>query len=355
MQKSILAIALGGLMASGTAFAGNVTLSGQVDLSLDAVDIDGLGDDINMNSNQSEIALSGSEDLGNGLEAIFKLAFEVDPTGSSTGTGSTQPIPTGSGANSGSLGGRDQYVGLKGGFGTLKFGAASTAYKATGAKIDPMYRSALQGRTGGLQSGLHAGKGDDGQGRMTDAVHYASPSFAGFMVMANYSFDADNTAVNGAPVNDDNAYSLGLHYNNAGLFAYIDYITSDAGSDDYAYKVGGSYDFGSFAIYGQYEVDEGLISTMDFFGTAGATGKDIWHLGGSFEIAGITLYGAYGQGDESDINGVGNNDDYDAWTLAAKYGVSARTSVYAGFNQISFDAAGAGEIDQFSVGIRHKF
>lgn len=334
MQKRILAIALGSIMAASSVQASNVTLSGRLSLALDAVDADGGSDEINMNSHQSEIAVSGSEDLGNGLSAIFNAAFEFDPTDS---TGFT---------------GRDQWAGLKGGFGSVKFGTASTSYKATGAKLDPLYFTGLQGRANGLQSNLHFGKGDKGQGRMTNAIHYASPSVAGFMVMGNYSFD--NSEADGV---DDDAYSLGLHYNNAGLFAFVDYVTSDTGGDDDAVKVGASYDLGSFKVYGQYENDGGLITQSEnsLLGTANfnGDGRDIWHLAGSFEVGGITLYGGYGQGDESTIGGVDQGDEYDTWTLAAIYGMSKRTNVYVGFNQQDFD--NLGEADQFSVGMRHSF
>ncbi|MDH3871194.1 MAG: hypothetical protein OEU44_03165, partial [Gammaproteobacteria bacterium] len=65
----------------------------------------------------------------------------------------------------------------------------------------------------------------------------------------------------------------------------------------------------------------------------------------------------------------GGEDEYTAWTLAAMYGMSKRTNVYVGFTQADCDAAAGdafsacevddvnadGEVDQFSVGLKHKF
>src|SRR5690606_29937181 len=152
MDKKILSAAIAGALAGSMAFAANadVTLYGQVDLSLDARDIDGASDDINMNSNQSAIGVKGSQELCSGLKAIFMLEYEVDVSGGDTST-------TG-------VTGRDQWIGLQGNFGKLRAGTASTTYKAHSASIDPFYRTSLQARNHGLQSRLHSQAGANGEG-----------------------------------------------------------------------------------------------------------------------------------------------------------------------------------------------
>ncbi|MFN2309281.1 MAG: porin, partial [Gammaproteobacteria bacterium] len=179
MDKKILSTAIAGVLAGSLAFAANadVTLYGQVDVSIDATDQDGGSDDVNMNSNQSAIGVKGSEDLGNGLSAIFLLEYQVDPSGTAT--------------SAGGFTGRDQYIGMKGGFGQVAFGTASTSYKSHGAMIDPLYRTSLQGRARGLQSFAHSGDGEDGEGRMTNQIRYDSPDYSGFSLTANYNFDSN--------------------------------------------------------------------------------------------------------------------------------------------------------------------
>ena len=348
MDKKILAAAIAGVLAGSMAFAANadVTLYGQIDLSIDSMDVDGGEDDINMNSNQSAVGVKGSEDLGNGLKAIFQLEWEVDPSKrQNDGSNMTD---------------RDQWVGLQGSFGKVRFGTMSTTYKASGAMIDPMYRTSFQGRAWGLQSGLHSGAGDDGQGRMTNAIAYDTPDFNGLSGAVTYSFDDDckisNTAAatTTACTADDDAYSFGARYKNGPALVFADYITSDRGGADDAWKVGGKYSFGAATVYGQYESDGGLIANgVPGDQTAAENeGADIWHLAASYTMGNAMIYAGYGQGDDDDAAG---NSEYDVWTLAGMYNFSKRTMAYAGFQQLSEDCTGCGETDHFGIGMRHKF
>lgn len=349
MDKKILSTAIAGVLAGSMAFAANadVTLYGFVDLSLDSVDMDdpgvgANGDDINMNSNQSAIGVKGSEDLGNGLKAIFLLEYQIDPTGSDT-------------AASG-FSGRDQWLGLQGGFGKVRFGTMSTTYKASGAMIDPFYRTSFQGRVAGLQSALHLGDGGDGEGRATNAIGYDTPDFNGLSGALTYSFDEEcavGTLAAGCP--DDDSYSLGARYKNGPALVFADYVTSDQGGADDAWKVGGSYSFGDAAVYGQFESDGGLIANGVPGDSSAAEneGADVWHLAASYTMGNAMLYAGYGQGDDDDDTA--ENTEYDVWTLAGIYNFSKRTMTYAGFTQISEDCTGCGETDHFGVGMRHKF
>ena len=357
MDKKILSAAVAGIIAGSMAFAANadVTVYGQIDVSIDAVDIDGAGDDINMNGNTNALGVKGSEDLGNGLKAIFQMEFQTDVTGNATDAGSVNT-------------GRDQWIGLEGGFGKVRLGTASTTYKASGAKVDPIYRTSLQGRDNGLQSRLHSQDGDSAEGRMTNGVFYSTPSFSGFTVSAEYSFDDTCSPTSAPGCVDDDAYGLGAQYKNGGLFASVAYITSDHGGDDDATQINGSYNFGDFAIFGQYEIDGGLIGGSLTAANNAVDGADMWHLGGSFTLGNAMIYAAYGQADDS--SSAATNTEYDAWTLAGTYSFSKRTMMYAGFNQVSCDTGGwtnnatnqcasvaatGGENDQFSLGMRHKF
>ena len=133
MMKKILPALVGLALAGGMSLAAaDITLFGHIDTSIDATDVDGGSDDINMNCTTCSIGFKGSEDLGNGLKAIFSLDFQYDTTETS---GKTAGITD-----------RDQWLGLSGGFGQVRLGTISTGYKSHGAMIDPLYRTALQGR-----------------------------------------------------------------------------------------------------------------------------------------------------------------------------------------------------------------
>ena len=334
MNKKLLATAVGVALAGSMAVAqADVTLFGNVNISIDSWDNDGGGDDVNMESNTSSLGVKGKEALGNGVSAIFLVDFQFEADGDASGVSS-----------------RDQWVGLSGDFGKLRMGTISTSYKSHGAQIDPLYRLSLQGRSHGMQSNLHSGRGEEGQGRATQTVRYDSPDMNGFGVTGHYTFD--NSEGDGE---DDDPYGIGAHYKWNGLYVFADYITTDAGGDDEAWKVGGKYDLGNgVALYGQYEGDDGLVD-LD-----GVAGGDLWHLGASVTVGNTLVYLGLAQRDDNDLK-IG---EYDAWTLAVDHRLSKRTDAYAGFNQIDCDDSSSsacagvspdGEKDFFSVGLRHKF
>lgn len=342
MNKNLISFAVAGILAGGVsvAQAGDVTVFGNVNVSIDSTDSDAAGgtDDINMENNTSAIGVKGSEDLGNGMKAIFLVDFGFD---ADEGSGTTA---------------RDQWAGLSGNLGQLRFGTISTSYKSHGAMIDPIYRTSLQNRDNGLQSnGLHNGKGET-RGRMNNHVRYDSPDMNGLGFTVDYSFDEEEQP------EDNDSYGIGGHYKYGGILVFADYITTDDGDrvngagnavGDDAWKMGGSFQFSDmFGVYGQYE--EGSLLQVNDAGTFIATDDaNQWMLGASATMGGTTLYLGYGQAEELDGS---TAYEHDAITLAVDHKLSKRTDVYAGWSQIDRDYTGGdGETDLISVGMRHKF
>jgi len=361
MKTKFLPAVIGAMLAGGLSVAqADVTLFGHIDTSIDAVDQDGGSDDINMHCTTCSLGFKGSEDLGNGLKAIFFLDFQYDTVN----------------VDSSSLSDRDQWLGLAGGFGSVKAGTISTVYKSHGAMIDPLYRTSLQGRGRGLQSDFHNGAGDNLEGRADNTIRYDSPSWNGLEVGAFYTLDGDEDTGIPDPANpgsnldeDNDAYGAGVSYTNGGLIAFADYqdnngSSSDVGGDVSAWKVGGKYTLGMFGLYGQYEdasVDEdypGITTPVDYDLT-------VWHLGASASLGNTMAYLAYGQGEYD--NAGSSDNEYTTWTLALMHSLSKRTMLYTGFNEVDCDynqpnssacgkvGSSGGEDDKFSIGMKHKF
>lgn len=328
MNKKVLTTAMGAVLAAsmGYAQAGDVTVYGNVNVSIDSVDVDGGSDDINMESNTSSIGVKGSEDLGNGLKAIFQAEFQFDADEQS------------------GISDRDQFVGLAGDFGKVRFGTLSTSYKSHGAMIDPIYRTSLQNRDQGLQSRLHSGANGEDRGRLNNHVRYDSPDFNGMSFTVDYAFDENELP------EDNDSYGVGGQYKNGGILVFADYFTTDngtagAGTDDNAWKVGGSYAIDDmFAVYAQYEEGALLTTTLN-------EDASQWLIAGSATMGNTMLYLGYGQAE--DLGAVGANYEHDAITLAVDHHLSKRTDVYAGWSNVDMDTAG--EVDTISVGMRHKF
>jgi len=362
MKQKLLVTALGVALAGGWSVANaDVQLYGQFDMSIDSQDVNGGGhNDINMNSNSSAIGVQGAEDLGGGLKAIFQAEWQVDLDDSEQSKSSFNELESSpSGSNSG-LVGRDQWLGLAGGFGKLRLGTISTAYKSPAAEIDPLYRTSLESRRIGLQSGLHSGKGEDGQGRATNTVRYDSPKFGGVSLDATYTLD--NNTNDGE---QDNPYSVGAQFKNDMFYAFASYITSDHGPRNSATEAGAQINLGNmFDVRAIYEWDGGLITATgpgiaaDGF-NAGATsshgagsgaddGADVWSVGGDVSLGNNMLSVDYGQGTGNDAI-----DEYKTWRLAAQHMFSKQTKVYVGWANIN--PPHQVEDDIISLGLRHNF
>ena len=388
MINKILPTMIGAALAGGmTATAADVTVFGHLDTSVDFTDQDGGYDAQNLNCNTCSLGFKGSEDLGNGLKAIFKVDFQFDMTERNTGkaksssssyTAVTKVTTTkelgGNVTNvqpksntftavtnvsdTSSITDRDQWLGLAGNFGKVRIGTISTVYKSHGAMIDPYYRTAQQQRDRGLQSDLHRGAGEAGQGRAENTFRYDSPNWNGLQAAATYTMQTDTGN------STDNPYGVGVQYKNGPFLVFADYITSDAGGDDSAYKVGGKYELGMFSFLAQYEVDDGLISARGGNQVAGkGDGADTWMLGASASMGNAMAYFGYGQAEKGGSNSIAS--EYKVWQLMASYDFSKRTQVYGGFSEIDCDRAdnnvcsgvksNGGEDDKLSFGMKHKF
>jgi predicted porin len=306
MKKRFLIAAMAAAMVSPIAAHANATVYGNLHLSIDSYDS---ADNLDMNSNTSAIGVKGSEDLGGGVSAIYKAEFQIDPT-----------------ERAQNITDRDQWIGLKSAMGTVKFGTMSSNYKQMGGKVDPMYRTQLEGRGFmSTQSNLHSGAGES-RGRMTNTVQYASPKMGGLQAVFN-------TTISG---NDDETLGLGVRYVQKGIMAYFDYIDTaamQAANLDAAFKFGGKFKMDALVIGAQFEMVE----------DAGVQGDTIF-LSADYQL--------------NDTDNVaftfGDNDTDDAgFALMYNHNLSNRTNVYAGYGDNASMSAADDQV--VTLGMRHKF
>lgn len=121
------------LAATGIAHAqSSVSIYGIVDsgLRLDRTAAGTLKSITGGGATGSRWGLRGAEDLGGVLKALLKLVQGFDASDGSNNQGTTS-------AGAGRTFGRESWVGLSGGFGTLKLGRYYTPYFATWALADP--------------------------------------------------------------------------------------------------------------------------------------------------------------------------------------------------------------------------
>ena len=345
MKKSILVMAVAATMAASTAAVAEPKIYGNVHLSINAADNDVANADNNlqMSSNTSSIGVKGSEDLGDGMKAIYKVEFGVNILGKPDTTPDTGAPNTSDGV----LNGRDQFVGLKGGWGTLKLGTMSSNYKQMGGKVDPLYRTPLEGR-GFLQtqSGtLHGGRGIN-RGRQTNTVQYVSPKMGGISLVANTTFSGVNDETSG----------IGVRWSNKAILVYVDYITGQTGagvltcdatgtpacSTEAAVKVGAKFGTKAFSVSGQFESAEDR------------TGSDYVFLAGTFNINKNNMLALTAGQQMRKVASGAASDDSTGVALLYNHKLSKMTNVYAGYGARSEDATASDE-SMLTFGMRKKF
>jgi len=351
MKKTIISLAIAaGMAASGAAFAG-ATVYGNLHLSIDSPDNEGSStDDLTMKSQTSAIGVKGSEDLGDGMKAFYKVEFQVELDEANGGKNSAEN-------GTSALVDRDQYIGLKGGMGTVKLGTTSSNYKQMGGKVDPMYRTSLEGRGAlHMQSPLHGSAGRFG-GRMTDILQYSSPKMGGMQMVLNTTFDAADTS-GGEDV--DETIGFGFRYASKTFSVYVDMIdlsgedTATTTWSESATKVGGTFKAGPVKLGLQFEQTEDLL------------GSDYIMMSVDYKInKNNSVYLTMGTRDDYTDTSTGVTVDESASTsfaLMYNHKMSKKTNIYVGYGDRDSDvnaeteSGGAeGDYSVMTAGLRVKF
>lgn len=131
MKKTLIALAA--VAATSASFAqSSVTLSGLIDVGFEKR-FSGDANKVTGNRNAtSNWTISGTEDLGGGLKAVFKASTSFNPDDGTLGALSAN-------TSGSAFGNNDMFVGLTGNFGTLRAGRpvntlGGNAFFANGAK-----------------------------------------------------------------------------------------------------------------------------------------------------------------------------------------------------------------------------
>lgn len=327
MKKTLIALAV--LAASSAAMAqSSVTIYGRVDASVGTIDKINVDSDNKLFSGGTaglttpRLGFMGTEDLGGGLKATFRLEQRID-----LDTGALQS-PSFKAETS---------VGLAGGFGAVRLGRMTTSFDDVRGLSNKFNVFDSNGFTPTGEAFKVGGK--DYSSRANGMVRYDSPSFGG--VYGSFSHAFEQTA--GA---DDTVTSLLLGYKTGGLNVALGYQDEKTAQEYTA--LAASYDFGSFALSGGY-------NTRKADATSG--GKDNeYNLGVEMPFGAFKLSAGYAAG-ETKVNGAKTSEST-GFGLGAKYALSKRTSLYGGYSTVEIKtAAGVKTTDTqiFAVGVRHDF
>jgi predicted porin len=357
MNKKVMALAVAGVFAAPAAFAqtSNVQLYGRANLGFDHYEADGAGNSGNdrdgrfrVFDNSSRVGLRGTEDLGNGLKAIFQIETGVNiDNGSNTGQGGQ------GNASSGFWAGRDSFVGLDSNWGRLTFGRQSM-YWANGvnAQFAANYINTEIPWTNGTAMGrIHSGAlGSATPARVSNTVQYTTPTFAGINGTLSYSANLQEAVQNvGAGVDTDGTiWAATLRGTWGPFYGQIDYadvqgnssLTGGPRLEGNAWKVGASWGYMPGARVGVIWVRSEANNAVGIL-PGDKVDQDGWtinweHTFGNFQV--MAQYGWTGdlKGCNGDVGTVScSNSDSDGYMIGGRYLLSKRTWLYASWNKVS--------------------
>ena len=321
MKKSLIALAA--LAAVGAASAqSSVTLYGIADISAGVVEVDGVSRETGFNKanlQQSRVGIKGSEDLGNGLKAVFNYEHGFNSANGEFAGGEA----------------RRAVVGLQGGFGSVLLGRDKL----------PLYR--LTEDTSADSISDFSTTNLVGEKR-TNGIHYAG-NFAGVGVSAAVGYDRHDDITTGANDTQSTTYGLGLSYSTGPFMIGIagEQLKEESGSPMVTdkkhtnYGIGGTYDFTAAKLYANY-----LVSDKD---QAGSDDKEA-------NIGVKVPFGAASFVAEAGWNDGEGYDGYD-YNVGANYAFSKRTDAYvraARIDNKDYDTREE-KTTKYAVGLRHKF
>lgn len=277
---------------------------------------------------RSYIAFSGTEDLGDGLAATFRLGHRFDAdTGTPEGVGSKPFWHEAS------------WVGLKGGFGHVRLGRALDVISANDWAYDPWFNynriasPAWQFWHFNYASDRTSNNGSAEFGRLANGVFYDSPTFGGFTAHFSGAFENTSTAPGAGTGNN---HGVSLNYDQGPVSLML--ARSRNSSGDTVLFAGAKYTFGALSLMGAYDKSK--------FEAAIDSDAKVYTLGASYVMGQTTLKAGYGRLDL----GIAKNNFYG---VGADYALSKRTSLYASAG--TFRPSPGTNTSAYGVGIAHSF
>ncbi len=331
-MKKVLSLAIAAALVAPAAAMADATLFGKAHFIIQNTDVDGTGasatngDVWSVDSIHSRVGVKGSEDLGDGLTAVYHFEFKVNQD---SGDG---------------LGDRNQFIGLAGGFGTVLLGRHDTPLKMSQGKFDEF---------GDLPNG-DISNVMPGEDRVDNVIAYVSPAMGGLtFVGAAVSGELGD----GSTVGQDDALvglfdhlSLAGLYSNGPIFASLAYNRYDTGAalgDNYTPSLlrgtfvwnGGNWQAG--AMFNGFDFDDA------------AEDADSYGLSGHFMVtANDKIKAQWLQGDAPRVN-IGDlvsfspnitipdgtdNNEVTQWSIGYEHNMSKRTILHAGYTKYEEDS-----------------
>ncbi len=318
MKKNVIALAVAAAMAAPLAAQAEVSITGglQAEVASYAGDgglneglyaVDGGEFGTENGGSYGFIKFSAAEDLGGGMKALAMWNGVANVGGAGAAGGMT---------------GRDSYVGLTGGFGTVLAGTLSTPYKSSTVSWDPFVMTTLQARG-------NFGMSDAHNGYASNALAYANKFGAATVVLA-YVLDESASTTSVHKTNGENAVSFSVNAPVGPVEVAVAYVNASK--------------FGNIANLGLGTTAGLTAASLD---TLTATKLGVKWVSGPITVAGQYETLAIDDGGAIDISPT-------QMYLTASYAMGANT-VSAGYGVMNWDIDGVDDSTYMAVGLKHAF
>lgn len=351
MKKSLLALAVLASIAGAAQAQSSVTIYGVLDMAINSEKHGALsggnGSITSLDSgiqSGSRLGFKGSEDLGGGLKANFKLEMGVN-------------ADTGSSAQGGLAFGRAAWVGLSGDFGAVQMGRQNKPVFNAVDSIDPFETGLIGGSAKDSTSATGLGNLFFASNpRQNNTINYTTNSLGGFTGSAAYTFgEVAGDAGKSRQIGLSGAYAAGP------LSAVLAYHTetntaTPTGTLKHTFA-GATYDFGvlkAALAYGKVNSDEAVK----------VTDNKLWMLGATVPVSAAgAVIGSYTRMTTAG-NSVAKDNVGNQLALGYTHSLSKRTNLYTSYARVSNEknsnagglADKAGVTERLvNVGIRHMF
>ncbi|WP_174876014.1 porin [Vogesella oryzae] len=284
MKKLIVLATLAALPAVAMA---DVTISGNLAVGIVNTKDSAKGSLTTEDRTSGEIKFAGSDDLGNGLKAIWQIASKINLADTADGN---------------TWAGRDSYVGLEGGFGRLTMGNIYIM-PTSGAM------SIFENNSAGWKSAIY----DQGT-RYNNTVSYKTPSFAGFTATVQHSFGKNSTAES----DKLSTQAVSLAYEGDGFSVSYDgeRTKQDQNNQSSLHELNASVSLADLTLQAGYA--HGKDEAAD-------SKRSGWGLAASYALGNLTPKLGYWHEGQAKTAGVNKGDSSNSYAAGVEYALSKRT------------------------------
>ncbi|MCL1126045.1 porin [Shewanella surugensis] len=267
-------------------------------------------------SNQSRLGVKGGYQITDSLQAFYTIEYKVDTSSDSSDNFTA----------------RNQFVGLRGDFGSLAVGRNETIFKRSEGKVDQF--NDLDGDIDRLFKG---------QNRMAQTATYLTPDMNGFRIGATYVADAE------AKQYGENGYSVAAFYGDKALKKTMFYASVAYDDNIKGYEIiraTAQVKIMKLKLGAMYQQQE---ETYDSSGAVSGDRDNGYLLSAAYPIKDFTLKAQY-----QDMEEVGQS-----WAAGFDYKLAKPTKLLAFWIDRTYDSEYTGNGKQtdkyFAVGIEQKF